>query len=229
MIGLVTGKRENKKWNERAQQLVSDWRKEVEPFCRSEATPIRTERLCQEIGDAFPADGVLVSDTGFASIWTGGMVNFSRPGQTYIRAAGSLGWAFPAALGAKCGAPERPVVCFIGDGGFYYHLTELETASRCGINLVTVVNNNQYLRQCVDGINQAYGDRPGNRDAQCKFSKTDFARIAQDLGCVGIRVEQPGEIAAAFKKALSLNKPVVVDVVTDPACRAPGPWTPPVK
>ena len=62
-----------------------------------------------------------------------------------------------------------------------------------------------------------------------KTSKTDFARIAEDLGCVGIRVEQPGEIAAAFKKALSLNKPVVVDVVTDPSCRAPGPWTPPVK
>ena len=168
-----------------------DWQKEMEPFCRSAATPIRTERLCQEISDAFPADGILVSDTGFASIWTGAMVNFSRPGQSYIRAAGSLGWAFPAALGAKCGAPERPVVCFIGDGGFYYHLTELETASRCGINVVTVVNNNQYLRQCVDGINQAYGDRPGNRDAQCKFSKTDFARIAEDMGCVGIRVEQP--------------------------------------
>ena len=121
------------------------------------------------------------------------------------------------------------MVCFIGDGGFYYHLTELETASRCGINVVTVVNNNQYLRQCVDGINQAYGDRPGNRDEQCKFSKTDFARIAQDLGCVGIRVESPEGIAPAFKKALSLNKPVVIDVVTDPACRAPGPWTPPVK
>jgi acetolactate synthase-1/2/3 large subunit len=94
---------------------------------------------------------------------------------------------------------------------------------------VTVVNNNQYLRQCVDGINQAYGDRPGNRDAQCKFSKTDFAKIAQDLGCIGIRVESPEGIAPAFKEALSSNKPAVIDVVTDPACRAPGPWTPPVK
>jgi acetolactate synthase-1/2/3 large subunit len=229
MIGLIKEKRENKKWTQRAQQLLLEWRKEVEPLCRSAATPIRTERLCQEISDAFPADGILVSDTGFAGIWTGAMVNFTDPGQSYIRAAGSLGWAFPAAIGAKCGAPERPVVCFIGDGGFYYHLTELETASRCGINVVTVINNNQYLRQCVDGINQAYGDRPGNRDEQCKFSKTDFAKIAEDMGCVGIRVENPEEIAGAFKKALSLKKPVVVDVVTDPACRAPGPWTPPVK
>lgn len=229
MIALIGEKRSNPKWTKRAQQLLRDWQKEMEPFCRSAAEPIRTERLCQEISDAFPTDGILVSDTGFASIWTGAMVYFGHPDQSYIRAAGSLGWAFPAALGAKCGAPERPVVCFIGDGGFYYHLTELETASRCGINVVTVVNNNQYLRQCVDGINQAYGDRKGNRDAQCKFSKTDFAKIAEDMGCVGIRVETPEGIAPAFKKALSLNKPVVVDVVTDPACRAPGPWTPPVK
>jgi acetolactate synthase-1/2/3 large subunit len=223
---MMGEKRKNSTWTSRAQKLVFDWQKEMEPFCRSEAVPIRTERLCQEIGDAFPADGILVSDTGFATIWTAAMVDLSRPGQSYIRAAGSLGWAFPAAIGAKCGAPDRPVVCFIGDGGFYYHLTELETASRRGINVVTVVNNNQYLRQCVDGINQAYGDRPGNRDEQCKFSKTDFARIAEDMGCVGIRVEQPGEVAGAFKKALSLNKPVVVDVVTDPSCKPPGPWTP---
>jgi len=76
----------------------------------------------------------------------------------------------------------------------------------------------------VDGINQAYGDRPGNRDAQCKFSKTDFARIAEDMGCVGIRVESPEGIAPAFKKALSLNRPVVVDVVTDLAAglQVPG-------
>lgn len=229
MIGLITQNRDNKKWTERAQQLLLEWRKEMEPLCRSTARPIRTERLCQEIGDAFPADGILVSDTGFAGIWTGAMVNFTNPGQGYIRAAGSLGWAFPAAIGAKCGAPDRPVVCFTGDGGFYYHLTELETASRCGINVVTVINNNQYLRQCVDGINQAYGDRPGNRDDLCKFSKIDFAKIAEDMGCVGIRVENPEEIAGALKKALSLKKPVVVDVVTDPTCKAPAAWTPPIK
>lgn len=228
MLDRMTEKRSNAKWIGRAEQLLGDWQKEMEPLCLSDAKPIRTERLCREISDAFPADGILVSDTGFAGIWTGAMVNFSRPGQSYIRAAGSLGWAFPAAIGAKCGAPERPVICFIGDGGFYYHLTELETASRWGINVVTVVNNNQVLRQCVDGINQAYGDRPGNRDEQYKFQKTDFAKLAEDMGCVGIRVEEPGQIAEAFKSALSLNRPVVVDVVTDSACRAPSPWTPPV-
>ena len=230
MIGLVTEKRSNPKWTERAQQLLRDWQKEMEPLCRSAATPIRTERLCREISDAFPADGVLVSDTGFAGIWTGAHGQFQQP-----RAELYPGGGFPR-MGVSGGAgrqmrrsrADRWSVSS-ATAASIYHLTELETASRCGINVVTVVNNNQYLRQCVDGINQAYGDRPGNRDEQCKFSKTDFARIAEDMGCVGIRVEHPGEIAAAFKKALSLKRPVVVDVVTDPACRAPGPWTPPVK
>ena len=229
MIDAVQEKRENKAWIDRARQLLTEWRNEAEPLLNSSAKPIRVERLCKEISKAFPADGILVSDTGYAGIWTGTMIDFSHPGQTYIRAAGSLGWAFPAAMGAKCGAPDRPVVCFIGDGGFYYHLAELETASRCGINVITVVNNNHVLRQCVEGINQAYGDRPGNRDEQCKFSATNFAKMAEDMGCAGIRVENPDDISKALDKALSLDKPVVVDVVTDAACKAPSPWTPPIK
>ena len=67
----------------------------------------------------------------------------SHPQQQYVRAAGSLGWAFPASLGVKCAAPDRPVICFTGDGAFWYHLSELETAKRWGIKTVTIVNNNR--------------------------------------------------------------------------------------
>ena len=136
----------------------------MEPLLNSDAVPIRPERLCKEISDILPPNGIVVSDTGYSGIWTGAMINLRHPGQSYIRAAGSLGWGFPASLGVKCGAPERPlglVVCFTGEGGFFYHLSELETASRCGINTVTVINNNHCLRQCLEGINRAYGDRPG--------------------------------------------------------------------
>ena len=213
-------------WTQRARHLVDEWRKEVEPLRHSEATPIRPERLCKEISEVLPPNGILVSDTGFAGIWTGAMAYLTQPGQSYIRAAGSLGWGFPASMGAKCGAPDRPVICFIGDGGFYYHLSELETASRCGIKTVTVVNNNQCLQQCLAGISRAYGNRAGNRDEQSKFQDINFAKIAQDMGCFGIRVERPGEIAPALKKALASDQPAVVDVVTDAAVRAPAPWTP---
>ena len=99
------------------------------PLCENDTAPIRVERLCAEITRALPADGILVADTGYSGIWTGTMIELNGAGQTYLRAAGSLGWSFPASLGAKCAAGPRKVLCFTGDGGFYYHLAELEVGA----------------------------------------------------------------------------------------------------
>ena len=110
--------------------------------------------------------------------------------------------AYPASLGAKCAAPDKPVVCFTGDGGFWYHLSELETAVRCNINTVTIVNNNNGFGQCLTGVEKAYGNRIGNKSDLYKFNKINFARIAEKLGCIGIRVEHPDEIETALGKAL---------------------------
>ena len=83
--------------------------------------------------------------------------------QSYYRTAGSLGWGFPAALGVKCAMPGRPVVCFTGDGGFYYHIAELETARRHNINAVIVVNNNSGLNQEIKLNDMAYGGKQHGR------------------------------------------------------------------
>jgi len=222
LIESIRPREGDNKWIEHAQQIVKSWREEVRPLHESDAIPILQERLCREITEVLPSDGILVADTGFSGIWAGTMVDLRHPGQTYIRAAGSLGWAFPASLGVKCGAPERPVICFTGDGGFWYHLSELETAVRYGINSVTVVNNNHGFAQCTIGIERAYGERTGNRDELYKFSPmVSFAQIAEDIGCVGISVERPEEIRGALQRALAANRPVVVDVQTDPAHMAP--------
>jgi acetolactate synthase-1/2/3 large subunit len=191
----------------------------------SNAIPILPERLCKEITEFLPSNAILVSDTGFAGVWAGTMVYLTHPDQLSIRSAGSLGWAFAASLGAKCGAPERPVICFIGDGGFWYHLSELETASRKGIKTVTVINNNSCFKQCMRGVNRAYGDCPGCKEDMYKFRDTNFAQIAEDMGCFGIRVERPEELSNALKKALEADVAAVVDVITDPEHDAP--WPPP--
>jgi acetolactate synthase-1/2/3 large subunit len=112
--------------------------------------------LCRALNECLPKDAILIADTGFAALWTGTLVHQRYPTQNYFRAAGSLGWSFPAALGAKCAAPERPVICFCGDGGFYYHLPELETARRRGIKTVTIVNNNASLAQGLRNLTIAY-------------------------------------------------------------------------
>jgi len=226
LIDALEPRQERSQWVQRAQSLVQAWREEYEPFLNSEARPIRPERLCREIARQFPADGILVVDTGFSGIWTGTMIELTQPDQRYVRAAGSLGWSLPASLGAKCAAPDRPVICFTGDGGFWYHLTELETARRRGIHTVTVINNNGCFGQCQPGVHRAYGDREGKREELLNFRDVSFADLARDMDCLGIRVEEPGQIVAALRQALGADRPAVVEVITDPEALAPDPWAP---
>jgi acetolactate synthase-1/2/3 large subunit len=226
LIAALEARNATESWLQRTQSLVRAWRDEIELLRQSDAVPIRPERLCKELTDTLPENAVLVADTGYASIWTATMVYLNQPGQTYLRAAGSLGWAFPAALGAKCAAPDRPVICFTGDGGFWYHLSELETASRHNINTVTIINNNNALVQGIDDIHAVYGDRPGNPEELYRFEPVNFARIAQEMGCLGIRVEHPAEIGGAIRQALAAERPTIVEVMTGLQYRAPEPWSP---
>jgi acetolactate synthase I/II/III large subunit len=211
---------------EEAARIVADWRASMAALVEKNTGPIAVERLCAEITKALPADGVLVADTGYSGIWTGTMIDLNGAGQTYLRAAGSLGWAFPASLGAQCAAGQRRVVCFTGDGGFYYHLAELESARRYNIPSVTVINNNSGFGQNVTGVRRISGNRPGRGEELVRFGPTDFTKVAASFGVRGIRVEQPGDIAPALAEALGANEPILVDVVTDLEPRAPEAWSP---
>jgi acetolactate synthase-1/2/3 large subunit len=209
-------------WIAEAQAICKDWGTKYSAILASDAMPIRPERICRELSRHLPEDAIVVVDTGHAGMWMGGMFDLKSPRQSYLRSAGHLGWAFPAGLGAKCGAPERPVVTFTGDAGFWYHIAEVETAVRWKINAVTVVNNNSGGNQSKRGFDRAYG---GQQTEQARelwtYNKVDFARLAEDMGALGIRVEKPGEIAGALEQALAAGRPAVIDVVTDIDALAP--------
>jgi acetolactate synthase I/II/III large subunit len=226
ILGFLGRQDRKDQWMSRAQAIVAEWKDEMRPLMASDTVPIRVERLCWELTKRLPSNAVLLADTGFSGIWTGTSVSLTQPGQTYLRSAGSLGWAFPASLGAKCAVPDRPVISFVGDGGFYYHLGELETAARWGIKTVTIVNNNSALGQCLPLVERAYGTRSGKPSDLMRFRNVDFTHIAKAMGCQGIRVERPDEIGPALDDALAAEAPVVVDVVTDPRVEAPAPWLP---
>ncbi|MGE0713847.1 MAG: thiamine pyrophosphate-binding protein [Alphaproteobacteria bacterium] len=212
-------------WAARGAALVAEWRAETAPLLAADMRPIRPERLCAELERVLPPDAVLVADTGYSSQWSGTLVGLGA-GHRYLRAAGSLGWGFPGALGVKCALPERPVVCFTGDGGFMYHMAELETARRHDIRTVTIVNNNGCLAQGTRSIDAAYAGRNGNKEEIYVFRPTDYAALARSFDCFGARVERPADFAEAFAAALAADRPAVIDVATDPAARAPLGWTP---
>ena len=201
-----------KAWIAETQSTCRDWRSKSSSALASDAVPIRPERICGDLSKHVPDDAIVVVDTGHAGMWMGGMFDLRSPRQSYLRSAGHLGWAFPAGLGAKCAAPDRPVVTFTGDAGFWYHLAEVETAVRWGINAVTVINNNGGGNQSKRGFDRAYG---GEQTKQARelwtFNQVDFARIAEEMGALGIRVEKPGEIAGALAQALAANRPASLD------------------
>ena len=228
LIAGVQRARPQREWLGRAQGLVREYRQESDQTRNSDAVPIRPERICKEISDWLPESGVVLSDTGHSGMWTGQMIRLTRPGQRFLRCAGSLGWAFPATLGAKCALPDRPVIGFCGDGGFYYHMAELETAARFNINAIMLVNNNYALNQEKHLFDSAYkGQQRGRATEMWHFShEVNFAKVAEAMGCVGIRVERPEDIRPALDKALASNCPAVVEVISDVDAMAKRAWRP---
>jgi acetolactate synthase-1/2/3 large subunit len=209
-------------WINRVKTVVSEWRNKYSSLLESDSLPIRPERICKELTDHLPDDAIVVADTGHGGMWMGGMYDVRTPNQSYMRSAGHLGWAFPAALGAKCGAPDRPVFSFTGDAGFWYHIGEIETAARWGINTVTLVNNNSSGNQSKRGFDRVYGGEQTEEALRLwHFTEVNFAKIAENMGAVGIRVEKPSDLPGALQKAFEAKRPVIIDVVTDIDALAP--------
>ena len=222
--GSGTPSRED--WVAQVQSFVAEWRREYHEVMHSDAVPMRPERLCRELTELMPSDTLLVVETGHSGMWTAGMVDLNHPEQGYIRAAGSLGWGLPAALGAKLALPDRPVLLFSGDGGFWYHLAEIETAVRWGINAVLLINNNRAFSQTIHGYTAAYGgELSGRHEDVWRLSDVDFAQIAESMGAKGLRVQKPAELAGALEQAFTADRPCVVEVIADTYALAPLAWT----
>ena len=213
-------------WLAKVGELVQGYKDDSSEHYNSDVLPMRPERLCKELSNSLPDDAILDSDTGHAGVWCAQMIDLKKPKQSFLRAAGSLGWALPAAMGAKCAAPDRPVICWTGDGGVWYHMTELDTARKTGINTVTLINNNHSLNQEQGGVEGIYGQRSSESDAHWVFPDQDFVRMAESMDCFGVTVNKPSELEGALEQALNAGKPAVVDVKTHIEGIADRAWMP---
>lgn len=193
--------------------MLDDWWRDNQPPADSNATPIHPARLMREVREVMDGDTILVADASTAYVWATSHT-FVDAGPTFIapRGTGAIGTGLPLAIGAKLGAPDKKVICFEGDGGLLTGiLPELETAARYGIAVVTIVFNNGTL-QLERGHIQQYA----NADEFDLSPGLNFASLARELKCDGIRVEHPEEIQPALRQALASDKPTLLDVVLDP-------------
>ena len=165
---IARARRERKPLDRRNARLCARVARQIRVRC-SNPMPCRSvpSGICSELTRHMPDDAIVVVDTGHAGMWMGGMYDLRAPTpELYAQRR-------PSRLGISCGSrrqmrrvPDRPVVAFTGDAGFWYHIAEIETAVRWGINSVTVVNNNDGGNQSKRGFDRAYGGEQTERRAR---------------------------------------------------------------
>lgn len=203
---------------------MAKWRESVMARLTSTERPINVARMLHELNGVMPPDGILVADGGFAAHWAGLLYDTKRPGRGFVpdRGFASIGYGVPGAMGAALAARGRPVIALTGDGGLNMSLGELETAKRMGLSFAVVVFNNAASGYVKALQHLMYGE---GAYQSSDLAETNYARIAQALGCTGIRVEDPAELAPAFARGLAAaGGPVVIDVMVtrDPARMLPA-------
>lgn len=199
--------------NAEIKKLLDLWAEDNAGPANSNAAPIHPGRLMREIREFIGPDTILVSDGSSPFMWATSHT-FVEAGPTFItpRGTGAIGTGLPMAIGAKLAAPDKKVICLEGDGGIMCGvLAELEVAARYRIPIVVVVfNNGTYLLE-----KNHMKDYPLKEEMDF-MPGLNFANIARELKCEGIRVERPDEIHSALQKGLESHTPTLVDVVLDP-------------
>ena len=177
------------------------------------AKPMKPQRVYAELRRVLPPETIVALDAGAAPAYGYDRLRFARP-RTFLTPLdlGGLGFAFPAALGAKLGRPEAPVVAIHGDGGYLMNAQELETAVRHRIGVVTIVMNNNCW-----GSEKAYQKHfYGGRYIGCDIGNPRYDQFARLFGAAGYYVEHPDQVGDAVKKALAENSPAVIEIPIDP-------------
>lgn len=205
-------------------EKMAAWRDDVSERLNSDETPVHMARLITEINKLLPEDGYLIADGGFAAHWGGLLFDTKKAGRAFVpdRGFASIGYGLPGSMGVQLAEPEAIVVGITGDGGFNMVLGELETARRMNLGVTIIVVNNAASGYVKALQHLMYGD--GNYQSS-ELSETNYANVANAMGCHGIRVESPDQLEAALLSAFAeKDRPSVIDVVVtrDPARMLPA-------
>ena len=190
-------------------------------LARSADTPIKPERVVQELSKVLDPDAVVVADPGTPCPYFSAYYVVRGTGRRYFsnRAHGALGYAAAASMGAHIARPQVKTVAVMGDGSFGMCVGELETAVRLKLPITFIVISNAVYGWIKAGQKTGYSQRYFSVD----FGVTDHARVAEAFGVKSWRVTQPAELSGVLKRALAADGPTLVDVVCQPLHEAKAP------
>ena len=205
--------RPNPQWVSEIEDLAARRADRLNGEGRLSYLPLKPQRVYAELRKVMPRDAIIALDAGLAPNFGQDRLNFYEP-RSLITSLdlGGLGFSFPASLGAKFAAPDRPVVNFNGDGGFLFNAQEFATAVRYNLKVVTVIMNNNCWGSEKAYQRYAFDERYVGADT----NNPRFDRYAELFGGTGFYVERPEDVGDALLEALKTDGPSIIEIPTDP-------------
>jgi pyruvate dehydrogenase (quinone) len=175
-------------------------------------TPMHPEPVAATLSEFAAPDAIFTADTGMCNVWSARHIKATKDRRIIGSFNhGSMANALPQSIGAQCAYPGRQVVALCGDGGFAMSLGDILTITQYNLPIKLVVFNNSAL-----GMVKLEMETAGMPDFQTDLKNPNFAKLAEAIGIMGVRIENPADVTSGIKKALQHSGPALIDVVTDP-------------
>ena len=193
--------------------MIKQKKKELLPRVTYDDVPLKPQTVIKEIAEALNPEAILTTDVGQNQMWAAHFFDTQKP-RKFISSGGlgTMGFGFPAAIGAKVACPDDPVVSINGDGGFLMVCQELATVKEYDIPVIAVVLENRTLGMVYQWQSLLYNER---HSQTLLGNSPDFVKLAESFGVNGVRVTKPGETKEALSNAIKDNEPVLLNVVID--------------
>lgn len=193
---------------------IEEWKTEHPLVAARDPKVIKPQHVIEAIYELTKGEAIIASDVGQHQMWTAQFYKFSHP-NTWLNSGGlgTMGYGFPAAIGAQKAFPNKLVVCIAGDGSFQMNLQELATAVVYKLPVKVAIINNQYHGMVRQWQQLFYN---GRYSASHLPGGPDYVKLAEAYGAVGLRATRPTEIEGVLKEAFTIHKPVLMDFQVDP-------------